>query len=274
MKNVLDIQTIKATILEAVQASSRKLTPLEIEKTIRQKRVVSRQKIKAAIRDLISTGDLAYTNIFGSSFIEKSFNRPVRISKKIVIKPYQVSYHGGPEEVVVQLAHGVSFGTGEHPSTRLALRIIEYALSDGGFAGDKRNARALDIGTGSGILAISAVLLGIGTAVGIDIDPCAISEAKANVKINGLSNRIKILRQPLEHTRQTFSLVIANLRYPSLKKIYPFIKQIAGEGSWIIISGIKIQETSDFLNCYAEDAFGVVWHNTEKGWIGFALKRN
>jgi len=274
METIPDIQTVKTAILNVVSESITKLTPLDMEKIVIQKLPLSKRKIKTAIRDLISAGDLTYTYLHGCSFLEQSFNKPIHISKKIVLKPLQISYLGNPGEVVVQLQHGASFGTGQHPTTRLALQGIEQTLSSGAISGKNTAVCALDIGTGSGVLAIAAVLLGLGTAVGIDIDPCARSEAKTNVKINGLSDRIKILNLPLERINEKFSLIIANLRYPTVRKLYPRIKQITGKGARVVISGIKIQETSDFLDCYTENTFEVVWRKAEKGWEGFALKRN
>ena len=274
METIPDIQTVKTAIMNAVSESTNKLTPRDMEKIVIQKLPLSKRKIKTAIRDLISAGDLTYTYLYGCSFLEQSFNKPIRISKKIVLKPLQISYLGNPGEVVVQLLHGASFGTGQHPTTRLALQGIEQALFCGAISGENTAVWALDIGTGSGVLAIAAVLLGAGSAVGIDIDPCARSEAKNNVKINGLSDRIKILNLPLERINEKFSLIIANLRYPTVRKIYPRIRQITEKGSRVVISGIKIQEASDFLDFYTEDTFEVVWRKAEKGWEGIALKRN
>ena len=88
------------------------------------------------------------------------------------------------------------------------------------------DSTVLDIGTGSGVLILTAVLGGMDGGMGIDIDSCARVEAAANVKINGLEDRIMISGQALETIDQRFSMVLANLRYPSLKKLFARLTEI------------------------------------------------
>ncbi|MCP4345341.1 MAG: methyltransferase domain-containing protein [Desulfobacterales bacterium] len=271
---------IKQQIMKLVSDSSEKLTQRDLEKQLSQD-CLSRKDIKLAIKELAESNELVYTNIYGRSFLEKSFNKPVRISKKTVLKPPGASYTPEPDDIVIEVQQGASFGDGTHPSTRLALMGTEYALQEAGLHKPEKETCALDIGTGSGVLAIAAVLMGIKTAAGIDIDPCAISEARENVRINRLEHRISIYNHDvimsgskgrLEPGRR-FSLVLANLRFPTLKSIYPHLSEITDHGGCIVISGIKADEVSDLLNVYSEPLFKNIWNRKEKSWACLVLQR-
>ena len=134
-------------------------------------------------------GELFYTYIHGSSFIEKSVNKPLNVSNRIVLVPAGMHGNCNPGRVTVRIIHGGSFGNGHHPTTRISLRGIDFVLNRGVFREQELKKGALDIGTGSGILAIAAVKLGIKKAVGIDIEAIARKEAIENVRVNGLAGK-------------------------------------------------------------------------------------
>jgi len=236
---------IKSVILETVTNSEKKLTPRELEKILLQRQPSERCDIKTAIRDLVSKGDLAYTYIYGCSFLERSFHKAVRISKKIVLKPPDIFYRG-----------------------------IEHAVLNEELIKKKKETSALDIGTGTGVLAIAAVLLGLNTAVGIDIDPCARVEARGNVKINELEDRVEIEDQPVENVNAKFSLIIANLRYPTLKRLCNCIFGITADRGAIVLSGIKTHEMKALVDNYSAKGLEVRWHATEKSWTALRLRKN
>jgi ribosomal protein L11 methyltransferase len=265
---------IKAAILETVTNSEKKLTPRDLEQILLRRQSWGRHDIKTAIRDLVSKGELAYTYTYGCSFLERSFHRAVRISKKIVLKPPEIFYRREPGHIVIQIQPGVSFGTGQHPTTRLALRGIEQAILNEELINKNRATSALDIGTGTGVLAIAAVLLGINTALGLDIDPCARVEAKSNVKINELEDRVAIEDRQVENVNTPFSLVIANLRYPTLKRICNNIFRITADGGIIVLSGIKPHEVKALVENYTTNGLEVRWRETEKSWSALYLRKN
>lgn len=272
-KMITDIKEIRKKVFETVSKSKRRMTPGELEKKISQRLTTDKKALKTAIRNLVEDRELVYTYHFGSTFLEKSFNKPTRISNRIVLKPPGESYRPLSDEVVIELQHGASFGSGEHPSTRLAARGIEQAFSKKEFFQERKNIHALDIGTGSGILAIVAVMLGAKSAVGIDVDSCARVEAKENVKLNKLEDRIEIKDQKVEKIYQKFSLITANLRFPTLKRLCPHITEVTEKGGVVIISGIKTNEFSDLLNIFTQKHFRYVWKEIEKDWVGLVLVR-
>ena len=268
-----DTNFIKEFILETVSGSREKITPIALEKIASENYALGKKQIKSVIQSLIAKGELVYTYQYGSTFLEKSFNRPVRISKHVVIKPPENSFPSKPGDVVINLAQGASFGTGQHPTTRLAVKGIDYALKECGHFKENKKTCLLDIGTGSGILVIAAVLMGIKKGMGIDIDPCAIAEARENIKSNGLEHRIDICDRAFEKIDRVFSMITANLRYPTIKRLLPYIHETVHKKGFVVLSGIKTDEIKDLLDIYKEKNFLCRWKENEQGWVGVVLEK-
>jgi len=227
--------------------------------------------VQAAIRGLVAGGELAYTHEHGRTFLEPSFDRPVRVSERIVLSPPDREVPRGPGDIVVCLRPGAAFGVGRHPTTRLSLRGIEFALRREAAVHRCAGSRALDIGTGSGVLAIAAVKLGIENGVGLDIDPCAVAEARNNVRLNGLAGRIEISDRGLEGLDGLFSLVVANLRLPTLARLAAAIAALTMPGAALVISGVQQEEQAAVVAAYGRQRFECVWSVAEDRWIGLVL---
>ncbi len=267
-------ENIEKTILKAVCDSCRRLTPADLQAKMTLNYGFARKEIRKALSALIDHGDVVYSYQFGCTFIEKSFDHAVRISDRVILKPPDVTFRPSKNDVIVAIQKGASFGTGAHPTTRLAIKAIDRALSgkEWGLL-TKKGCCAIDIGTGSGVLCITAVRLGVDSAVGIDIDPCAISEARQNVALNNLQRHTTISGAALSAFVGKFFLVIANLRYPTLKSICPEIAARAAENGLIVLSGIKNFEVEDLLKTYADTCFDLLWKFEEKGWSSLVMKK-
>jgi ribosomal protein L11 methyltransferase len=109
--------------------------------------------------------------------------------------------------------------------------------------------------------------------LGIDIDPCARVEATENVKINGLEDQIMISGQALDKMNQRYTMVLANLRYPSLKRLYARLTEVTAERGTLILSGIKNDEVDDLLDVYTKSRFKYLWSADELGWAGVVLQK-
>ena len=264
---------IRKEILKTVSESRSRLTQGELEKRLSRKFSTKKRAVSAVIKDLVANNELLYTYQFGCSFLEKSFNKPVRISKKIVLKPSGMHYSPKPGDVAIELRHGAAFGSGDHPTTRLSIRGIEAVLSDKAFHDSNRTVRVLDIGTGSGVLALVAVVLGAKTALGIDIDPCAIAEARENVKINRRGGQIEIQDRDVEKINDTFSLITANLRYPTLLRLADAMAGLLKKNGALVVSGIKTDEADDIVKAYAGRRFQCKWKEIESDWAGLVFNR-
>jgi len=175
--------------------------------------------------------------------------------------------------VVINLAQGASFGTGQHPTTRLAVKGIDYTLKECGHFKEKKKVCLLDVGTGSGILVIAAVLLGIKKGIAIDIDPCAIAEAGENIKINGLEDRIDICDRAFEKIDRVFSMVTANLRYPTIKRMLPYMYETVHKKGFLVLSGIKTDEIKELLDIYQGKGFLCRWKEVEQDWAGVVFEK-
>jgi ribosomal protein L11 methyltransferase len=242
-----DNGTIRRKVLAMVEESSCRLTPGELKKRFSGKNFVDEKAIKTAISDLILSRELKYTYQFGCSFLEKSYEKPIRVSNRVVLKPPGMAYEPA------------------------SIQGIEAALINKHGDINVDDSRALDIGTGSGVLAIAAVLMGIKGAVGIDIDPCSRDEAQKNIKLNGLEHRINILDTRVEDIKETYSLITANLRYPTLKRLCPHMAGITQKKGVVVVSGIKSDEVEDLLNNFTKNGFQCTWSSVEKGWAGMVF---
>jgi ribosomal protein L11 methyltransferase len=266
-----DHETIRREVLAMVEASSCRLTPGELKKRLLGKNFVDAKALNTAISDLVSSRELTYTYQFGCSFLEKSYEKPTRVSGRVVLKPPGMVYKPVSGDIVIDILKGASFGFGDHPTTRLAIQGIETALSENPGILEADNSRALDIGTGSGVLAIAAVLMGIKGAVGIDIDPCSRAEAQKNIQLNGLEHRINILDSSVEDIKETYSLITANLRYPTLKQLCPHMAGITQKKGAVVVSGIKSDEVEDLMNDFSKFRFTCTWKTFEKEWVGMVF---
>ena len=260
-------------VLQMVTESTARVTPPALEKTLIANHGLTKKQVKAVIRDLVSDGELAYTYEFGTTFLEISFNKPFRVSTHVVLKPPEHHYQPETEDVVIAIKPGAAFGDGRHPTSRLAIRGIEYVhkASDLDWAADQN--RVLDIGTGSGILVIAAVRMGIDQGLGIDIDPPARAEARENVSLNQLKDRIVISNQSLETISGAFNLVTANLRYPTLKTICSTLTKIMCPEGFLVCSGIRSHELTGLIKAYEGKDFKCLWSDQSHDWAGVVFKR-
>jgi len=256
-----------------VAASPARLTPQDLEKTICKTYGLDKTCARAVLKDLVAQGELEYTYEFGSTYLVQSFNQPVRISAHVVVKPPGFRYQPAPDDVVIQIKPGAAFGDGRHPTTRLALKSIEFLLKEVRPDWLRRKCSVLDIGTGSGILAIAALCLGVERGQAIDIDPCAIAEAAENLALNQLEGRLTVSDRKLDRIHSSFSMVIANLRYPSLKSFCPRIKGLVDTDGGIVLSGFRLHERDDLMALYTTSHFECIWTADELDWAATVLKK-
>jgi ribosomal protein L11 methyltransferase len=266
---------LKTVIINIIEQKIQKVTPIELQKAVSEKREITPKAFKQAIRDLVGSGELIYTYQFGNSYLEKSFNRPVRIASRIVLVPEGFFFcPKSPDDIIVAIRPGISFGNGEHPTTRLAVKGIEKAIAKNWSMDPKPITKVLDIGTGSGILAMCALKLGITQAVGTDLDPCARKEAMENANLNGMGNRFKIFHGDLNQLNPGFDMITANLRYPTLMNISHEISRLADDTcSVIVLSGFSPHEFDPIIFEYNGKGFLCKWYEYEKNWGGAVFLR-
>jgi ribosomal protein L11 methyltransferase len=269
----IELATVRAEALRVVAESTKRIAPPALEKALIECHGLMKKEAKAIIRELVADSELAYTYEFGSTFLEISFNKPVRVSTHVVISPPGHQFKPESDDVVVVIKPGAAFGDGRHPTSRLAVRGIEYVLKKYEVIMAAGHSRILDIGTGSGILVLAALKLGVHRGVGIDIDPAARAEARENVRLNRLAGQIEISDQYLESIEGPFGLVTANLRYPTLKKMSSCLRRIIHPEGFLVISGIRCHESADLIKAYGCKSFECLWREETHDWTGVAFKR-
>jgi ribosomal protein L11 methyltransferase len=164
---------------------------------------------------------------------------------------------------VLALDPGMAFGTGLHPTTRLCLAAIE-TLADRGIL---EGARVLDVGCGSGILAIAAVRLGAEGALGVDTDPIAVESTDANALRNRLSHRIRARAGSLPSGEPPFEAVLANLIAGVLVPLAPRLREELLPGGRLLASGIFIDREDEVRVAFETAGLEVVGRSSEGDWV-------
>ncbi len=192
---------------------------------------------------------------------------PFRVGRRmLIVPPWKRVHEPGRTTIVVQPAR--AFGTGHHPTTAGALRAIEYIVS----AHAPRSI--LDAGTGSGVLAIAAALLGKRNAeiIAIDIDPTALENARANARLNGVEKSIRFSSVPLASIHRHFDLIMANILSHTLIELAPHLKRIAAPGGRLILGGFLVDEADEVLRHY-RSTLRCLSRKTHRGWTTLVMAR-
>lgn len=195
----------------------------------------------------------------------KEFFKPQRVGERIVIKPSWESWDAAPNDVVVQLDPGMAFGTGHHSTTRLCLRALEDLVTPG--------ARVADVGTGSGILAVAATLLGASDVFATDIDPLAVQIARENVSLNGVADRVTVADSDAPPVDGTFDIVVANILADVILDLRDGLKAaVKPDGGLLVVSGIIEHRAEDVRRGLAEIGFAHIETREEGDWVAILLR--
>ncbi len=200
----------------------------------------------------------------------KQFFKPLRVGRRIVIKPTWEPYSPAGADVVVEIDPGMAFGTGQHASTRMCLEAIEALLSeDCGFAG----RHVLDVGTGTGVLGIAAARLGAAEVLCIDNDEQATAIARENVLINGVGDRVAVADLAIAALTRPFPLVVANLTAKILLELHPHLSRLVCPRGYLILSGIIEPNRRDIEGCFLRAPFALHCLSTDKEWLCYVLRK-
>ena len=200
----------------------------------------------------------------------------LRIGRRIVIRPTWRRHRRQPGDVVLALDPGMAFGTGLHPTTRLCLMALEDAAARGvlahGSAADG-TARVLDVGCGSGILAIAAIQLGAGDALGVDTDPIAIEATTANALRNRVARRLGARAGSLPSGAPPHDVVLANLIASLLVRLAADLAAELRPGGTLIASGIFVDREPEVRTAFAAAGLEVTRRLAEGDWVALEAVR-
>ncbi len=203
----------------------------------------------------------------------KSFFKPMRLTKRIVVKPSWENFVGKKEDIVLEIDPKMAFGTGSHPSTYLSLRTLEKIIITDTFRKKFPEVKVLDVGTGTGILGMAAAKLGAHRVVGVDIDPEAVKIASENVYRNGLKDKMMVSHRDLAELTEKFHLILANIMYLELVRLCPLLFERLEEEGILILSGILSEQTRDLMEVYQKCGFSPLSVSHEDEWVCAALTK-
>lgn len=194
----------------------------------------------------------------------KQYFNPIEVGEKILIRPTWRDKYDPKDRVVLNLDPGLAFGTGTHETTRLCLQAVEKYTNE--------NTTMLDVGCGSGILAVAGLLLGAKKAVGVDIDEMAVKTARENAKLNGVEDKFTVLCGNLtDKVEGKYNVVAANIVADAIIMLSEDIKNFMYDDSVYIMSGIIDTRVDDVLNAIS-DTFEVTEKLLENGWCCLVAK--
>ena len=170
------------------------------------------------------------------------------------------------DAVVVRLDPKRAWGTGAHASTRLALSNLQLGQVELG------GASVIDVGCGSGVLAIAALLLGASSAYGIDVDRTAIPVTMENARRNGVHDRCQAAFEPLHECMHTYDVVLANILAPVLIELAPDLQRVARPGAIIVLAGLIEEQRERVIAAF--DASELVRVTSDGSWCSLVLRRN
>lgn len=181
----------------------------------------------------------------------------LQVSERLVIRPSFVSHRLLPGQRELVIDPGQAFGTGGHASTWLALEWIDRLLADE--ATQARGLRILDVGTGTGVLALAALRLGAASGIGFDLDPVAVREARLWAARNGIGTRLGLFAGPLAALAAgEFELVVANLLRREILPIAGEVAERVAVGGWLVLSGLLESDRAPVAAAFAVHGLAVV----------------
>ena len=197
----------------------------------------------------------------------KQYFHPTPIGKKLLIRPVWEDNYDAGDRKVLDIEPGLAFGSGSHPTTQLCLETLENYITP--------DSTVLDIGCGSGILSIAALLLGARSAFGVDIDSLAVKTAKANALQNGFGDdKFTVVQGNLsDKVNGKFNVVVANIVADIIMEFNKTVGDFLTDDGVYITGGIIESREDEVLFSFAQNGFEVTDRFENNGWLVFVLKK-
>jgi len=227
-------------------------------------------QLRRTLRHLIGPG-LPEADIVVRTMQNQDWNRqcaesvkPLRIGRRLVVRPSWESVAIGPDQIEIILDPKQAFGTGHHATTRMLLEWLEHVIQGG--------ETVLDVGTGSGLLAMVALRLGADTAVGIDHDADAIDCAREYASVNGFGPELSLQCGILAGDRP-YDLVLANLDRQTVLDLADDLACSTLQRVRIMVSGILVDQQAEIADRFSNLGFACLERHEEEGWVAMKFLR-
>ena len=195
----------------------------------------------------------------------KQYYKPFRVGTRLVVKPSWEPFEAGENDLIIELDPGMAFGTGTHETTNMCMRLMEKFWQDG--------MRVMDVGTGSGILAIAAAELGARDVLAIDIDPDAVKVAKENVRRNSVDARVRVVQGDLVKSEaMPCELAVANIVADAICMLAQPMTRHLVPGGLLICSGIIREREADVQAAVKAAGYAPVDRLEQGEWVALALR--
>lgn len=194
----------------------------------------------------------------------KKYYKPFRIGTHLVVKPTWEAYAARGDDLVIELDPGMAFGTGTHETTNMCMQLLEKHLKPG--------MHVMDVGTGSGILAIAAARLGAEDVLAIDIDPAAVKVARENIALNQVQARVRAVEGDLcKSEAMPCELAVANIVADAICMLAGPLTRHLEKGGLLICSGIIREREADVQKAAREAGYAPVDRVEQGEWVALAL---
>ena len=242
---------------------------LEPDDRLRDRIAMIRSGLDAMRCEAFGSLTLEQANVRDEDWLEtwKQYFKPFRAGKSLVIKPTWESYAAQPGDKVIEIDPGMAFGSGKHETTAMCLELLEQELRGG--------EEVIDVGTGSGILAIGAALLGARHVLAIDIDPDAVRVAKENIVHNGFEDRITAVRGDLLKDRSAVcDVCVANIIADIICAFASPLRAKIRPGGTFIASGIIKEREDEVVRAVTEVGYRVAEVRRRGEWVALLCRRD
>lgn len=241
---------------------------------VSENKKISRKDVEEVLENMKNEHMIDSFEIDEQTFEEINWNeeyekkvRVVEITDRIVIKPSFKEYSPKPNQLIITIDPKMSFGTGEHATTKLVLQLLEKNISGG--------EKVLDVGSGTGVLGIASVMLGASNAVCVDNDEWCLLNGNENVKANNLEKKVSVKLGEVKDIEETgFDIIVANINKHILDNIASELKFKMKKTGKLILSGLLNSDESSIVSLYHSLGFKLIEKSEMEEWIALLFEAN
>ncbi len=234
---------------------------------------VNIEQISAQLKKLVDEKMIFNFNVEENLVEDKNWNEEweksvnvIEVSDKLVIKPSFREYKSKPGQIVITIDPKMSFGTGEHQTTKLVMQLLEKYVEKG--------IKVLDVGSGTGVLAIASIMLGASSAIAVDNDEWCSLNGKENCQLNKVDDKIDVrLGTIIDIDEKGFDLISANIQKNILLEIAEEIKIHLKSGGNVILSGLLFNDEKEIIEKYTSLGFKFLEKQSLDEWIAIVLSK-